>query len=517
MGLGLAVPYQTMFGQEKWVSSALFMYDLSMKKVWDSFKTRVSKKARKNPVSAVSANAVIIPASAHKLIQRDISPAAIKVLRRLNDAGYSAYLVGGGVRDLLLGKHPKDFDVATDASPEQIRKLFSNSRIIGRRFRLVHVRYGRDIIEVATFRGKGVVEEPEHQKDFHLVEDLESVDDEFTKDLDQPQKKSRRPADILASDNEYGTMEEDASRRDFTINALFYSLEESAVIDYCQGMQDLSAKQIRVIGNPEQRYREDPVRMLRAIRFAAKLNFKIEKESSDPISDLGKLLAHVPPARMYDELIKLIVCGHSRSAFDLLQYYGLFEFLFPQTYHVLCGKKSEITSKLINRALEETDARIASEKTINPAFMIAILLWQPLQDQIEVQLQEANNQYVAMQLAQTEVLREQLRSFSAPRRTMTSVREIWMLQYQLSQTRKYRILRAYEHPRFRAGYDFLLLRAEADDSLKSLAEWWTRFQSVDSDTQAKMINELQQSSPRSAPKKRRISSRHRRPHPRHRE
>ena len=209
-------------------------------------------------------------------------------------------------------------------------------------------------------------------------------------------------------------------------------------------------------------------------------------------------------------MVKLIVCGHSRPAFDLLQYYGLFEYLFPQTYHALQGEHGEAALKLINRALEETDARIEAEKTINPAFMIAILLWQPLQDQIQVHLNDGNNLYVAMQLAQNDVVREQLHCFAAPRRTITSVREIWMLQYQLDQTRKYRILRAYEHPRFRAGYDFLLLRAEAGEPVESLADWWTRFQEVGADAQEALMDERHGSGSRGAPKKRRPSSMHRR-------
>ena len=483
-----------------------------MKKVWHKIKSHVSKSRGQKPTAVISAKAAVIPASEHNISSRDISTSALKVLHRLNDSGYSAYLVGGGVRDLLLGKHPKDFDVTTDASPEKIRQLFGNSRIIGRRFRLVHVRYGRDIVEVATFRGQGVPTDRDLEEDLDLVEDFESEEeDDYPVERNSQTRASTRPAGVLASDNVYGTMEEDASRRDFTINALFYCVKDSSVIDYCEGLHDLRAKQIRVIGNSEQRYREDPVRMLRAIRFAAKLGFMIEAKSAAPISDLAKLLSHVPPARLYDELVKLIVCGHSRPAFDLLQYYGLFEYVFPQTYHALQGDQSEAALRLINRALEETDARIVAEKTINPAFMIAILLWQPLQDQIQVHLNDGNNLYVAMQLAQNDVIREQLQCFAAPRRTITSVREIWMLQYQLAQTRKHRILRAYEHPRFRAGYDFLLLRADAGEPVESLADWWTRFQTVDTDAQEALMDERHGLGSRGAPKKRRTSSLHRRP------
>jgi len=483
-----------------------------MKKFWNNLKSQVGISGRGNSSGAFLGKAEIIPASEHHISVNDISASAVKVIRRLNDAGYAAYLVGGSVRDLLLGKHPKDFDVTTDASPEQIRGLFSNSRIIGRRFRLVHVRYGREIVEVATFRGQGVPTDRDLEEDLYLVEEFE-----LKEDSEQEVQTSRRPEGMLVSDNVYGTIEEDAERRDFTINALFYSLKDSSVIDYCQGMTDLASQQIRVIGNPEQRYREDPVRMLRAIRFAAKLGFAIEKHSADSIIPLANLLSHVPPARLYDELVKLIVCGHSRSAFDLLQHYGILKYCFPQTHSVLQGDLATVASAFINRALDETDARIAAEKTINPAFMIAILLWQPLQNRIQAHLKEGNNLYVAMQLAQNEVIRDQLHCFAAPRRTITTVREIWILQYQLAQTRKYRILRAFEHPRFRAGYDFLLLRAQAGEPVDTLAEWWTHFQKVDTEAQEKMIAERQNSGSKTAPKRRRSSSVHRRSRPRHRQ
>lgn len=488
-----------------------------MKKVWQNIKSHVSKP-RRRPAVQISARAEIIPASVHGISPTDISSGSLKVLHRLNDAGYSAYLVGGGVRDLLLGRQPKDFDITTDASPEQIRRLFSNSRIIGRRFRLVHVRYGREIVEVATFRGPGESDSApaDFDEDLERAEDFEpTADDDFGENFSGRRgsnaRRSSRPAGVLASDNVYGTMEEDAARRDFTINALFYCVKDSTVIDYCQGMRDLHAKQIRVIGNPEQRYREDPVRMLRAIRFAAKLGFAIEPQSAAPINDLGHLLTHVPSARLYDELVKVIVSGHAFSAFEFLHYYGFFERVFAQTYASLIGPNSEAASSFIKVALRETDARIAQGKTINPAFMIAVLLWEPLQERREVYQNDGNSLYVAMQLAQNDVVRDQLRQLSAPRRTVTTMRDIWMLQYQLAQTRKMRILRAFEHPYFRAGYDFLVLRAKAGEPLGALADWWTRFQEVDVQTQEAMMDELQHA--HGVPKKRRSSSRRRRTPP----
>lgn len=484
-----------------------------MKKVWNKIKAHVSSPRVRKPGVAISANAEVVPSSAHNIVTQDISGAALKVLHRLNDAGYSAYLVGGGVRDLLLGLHPKDFDVTTDASPEQIRRLFSNGRIIGRRFRLVHVRYGREIVEVATFRGQGV---PAGS----LVDQEEDFDDELDSEFNEDsrgdfqvkpkpgRRHAERPAGVLASDNVYGTMEEDAFRRDFTVNALFYCVKDFTVVDYCNGIRDLDAKQIRVIGNPEQRYREDPVRMLRAVRLAAKLGFTIEPKSAAPIADLASLLSHVPPARLYDELVKIIVGGHSLPAFELLQYYGLFELLFPQTFNSLLGQQGQQALKLIKLAFQETDARIAAEKSINPAFMIAILLWQPLQERIRFHENEGNNQYVSMQLAQNDVVKEQLRWFAAPRRTVTTVREIWMLQYQLLQTRKLRVLKAFHHPRFRAGYDFLVLRAKAGEPLQDLADWWTRFQDLDAQDQETLLDGQPSSG---GQKRRRPNNRRRRP------
>ncbi len=486
-----------------------------MKKVWNTIKSRVSKPRRAESSTSISANAEIIPSASHNISQNNISSASLKVLHRLNDAGFSAYLVGGGVRDLLLDRKPKDFDVATNASPEQIRRLFSNSRIIGRRFRLVHIRYGREIVEVATFRGKGGnVPDEELENNLDRIEENEDiVSEDFEKEnfVAQKSKKkpSRTPAGILEHDNVYGTMEEDAFRRDFTVNALFYGVEDSSVIDFCHGMQDLENKKIRVIGDPEQRYREDPVRMLRAIRFAAKLGFTIDQHSAAPIRKLSDLLSHVPPARMYDEFIKLIVSGFSVQTFELLMQYGLFEYIFPHTHRCLKGSNGDSVLKFIEVALQETDARIAAGKTINPAFMLAVLLWHPLQERRQFYEQEGHNLYVANQLAQNDVIKEQLSRIASPRRTTTTLRDIWMLQNLLVQTRKMRILRAFHHQHFRAGYDFLLLRGRVGESVQSLVDWWTHFQQVDEEAQENLMNELQSmqgSKRRGSPRRRRSPS-----------
>lgn len=470
-----------------------------MKKVWQTIKSRVRKPQRGTSSRAISSNAEVVPSSSHHISNHDISPASMKVLHRLTDAGYAAYLVGGGVRDLLLHRKPKDFDIATDASPEEIRRLFGNSRIIGRRFRLVHIRYGREIVEVATFRGgNNSVVEDELENNVEQVEEIEVT----------VNKSRKNPVGILEHDNVYGTMEEDAFRRDFTVNALFYRVDDSSVIDFCRGLHDLQNKKIRVIGEPEQRYREDPVRMLRAIRFAAKLEFAIEQQSAAPIRNLAYLLSHVPPARMYDEFIKLIVSGASVQIFDLLMQFGLFEYIFPRTNHCLKGDNAESALKLLTVALQETDARISAGKTINPAFMLAVLLWYPLQERRQHYEREGHNLYVANQLAQNDVIKEQLAHLSVPRRTSTTLRDIWMLQNHLAQTRKIRILRAFHHPHFRAGYDFLLLRGRAGESVQLVADWWTRFQEADEQAQENLINELQSTQ---GSKKRRPSRRRRSP------
>lgn len=411
----------------------------------------------------MSANAVVIPRNQHSISRGDISPAALKVLNRLHQAGYAAFLVGGGVRDLLLGLHPKDFDVTTNATPEQIRKLFSNSMIIGRRFRLVHVRYGREVVEVATFRGAG--------------DGVEESDEELP--------------GILLNDNVYGSMEEDAFRRDFTVNALFYNIADFSLIDYCHGMRDLQAKQICVMGDPERRYREDPVRMLRAVRLSAKLQFNIESESAKPIADLADLLTHVSPARLFDEFVKMLMGGSAETTFELLQRYDLFRHLFAQTWQSLNGEQANGAQTLIKAALRETDKRVNADKSINPAFMLAVLLWQPMQERVRVHQAAGDTLYAAMAKAQTDVLKEQARQLAPPRRIVTTLREIWMLQYQLAQTRKQRIMRAFEHPRFRAAYDFLLLRVQAGEPLAELADWWTQFQLADGSQQHAMLSKPQ--------------------------
>lgn len=391
---------------------------------------------------------VTIARDEHCISRANISQAALKVLYRLKDSGYQAHLVGGGVRDLLLGREPKDFDVATDATPEEVREVFRNSRLIGRRFRLAHVRFGREIIEVATFRAGQSVEQVEHQTDNGMI----------------------------LRDNVYGSIEEDALRRDFTVNALYYNIHDFSVIDYAGGMRDLEDGLLRLMGDPETRYREDPVRMLRAARFAAKLGFRIEPATEAPIATLANLLGDVPAARLFEEVLKLFMAGHAVSSFESLRQHGLFGQLFPDTEQALATQEQGFPHTLVLKGLENTDARIAEGKPVTPAFLFAVLLWEPVRLRWLALQGEGLAPYTALQAATGEILERQLARVSIPRRFGTPMREIWSLQSRFSHTKGKRPHRLAAHPRFRAAYDFLLLRASAGEADPELAQWWTDFQ-----------------------------------------
>ncbi len=399
---------------------------------------------------------VVIPRPEHNISRANISPNAVKVLYRLREAGYRACLVGGGVRDLLLGREPKDFDVATDARPEQVYKLFRNCRLIGRRFRLAHVQFGQEIVEVATFRACG----------------------RDSDDGDGPSVERAADGRIL-SDNVYGSIEDDAWRRDFTINALYYDIANFAVLDYVGGMIDLGAGLIRLIGDPAQHYHEDPVRLLRAVRFAAKLGFRIDPTTEAPLHRLGHLLEKIPPARLFDEVLKLFLGGCAIQTFELLRHYRLFGWLFPATERCLSHQQHHYPKTLLVRALASTDGRLAENKPVNPAFLFAALLWEPLREQLGRLEADGLDAHEAMQEAAEQVIQAQIRHTALPRRYSLPMREIWELQQRLTVITGKRSLRLLDHPRFRAGYDFLLLRAEADEQAADLAAWWTRLLALD--------------------------------------
>jgi poly(A) polymerase len=397
--------------------------------------------------------------SEHNVSRSQISGNALKVLYRLNSSGYEAYLVGGCVRDLLLGLEPKDFDVATNASPEQVRKVFRNCRLIGRRFRLAHVHFGREIIEVATFRSS-----------------------ENGSDNDQKVHADGR----VLRDNVFGTLEDDVWRRDFTVNALYYDVKDFSIIDYTGGMEDHSAGVLKLIGDPDVRYREDPVRMLRAIRFAIKLGFNLDPECEKPIIELAPLLEAIPAARLYDEALKIFLTGKGVQTFEMLRHYGLFATLFPQSDECLAVEEEGFPRLFIAKALENSDKRIAEGKSVTPYFLLSAFLWESVQSIAQKRMDDGESENFAFQHAASDVLSIQVKTLSIPKRVTQSMREVWLLQARFSKrigSRPYRLL---AHPRFRAAYDFLLLRAETGGADPTLGEWWTVFQSADDAEQKKM-------------------------------
>ncbi|MEK0167470.1 MULTISPECIES: polynucleotide adenylyltransferase PcnB [Enterobacteriaceae] len=411
----------------------------------------------------------VIPREQHTISRKDISENALKVLYRLNKAGYEAYLVGGGVRDLLLGKKPKDFDVTTNATPDQVRKLFRNCRLVGRRFRLAHVMFGPEIIEVATFRG--------HHED-------------------QPADRTtsqRGQNGMLLRDNIFGSIEDDAQRRDFTINSLYYSVADFSVRDYVGGMQDLEEGVIRLIGNPETRYREDPVRMLRAVRFAAKLHMRISPETAEPIARLATLINDVPPARLFEESLKLLQAGHGFDTYQLLREYSLFQPLFPTITRFFTEKGDSSMERIINLVLKNTDTRIQNDMRVNPAFLFAAMLWYPQLETAQKIAQESGLTYHdAFALAMNDVLDEACRTLAIPKRITTLVRDIWQLQLRMSRRQGKRAWKLMEHPKFRAAYDLLALRAEIEGNheLQRLVQWWGEFQVAAPPAQKGMLDVL---------------------------
>lgn len=459
------------------------------KRVLGKANKKTAKSSKKVPSTSGPS---VLTRDQHNVSRKKMSNNALKVLYRLNSGGYNAYLVGGGVRDLLLGLTPKDFDIATNATPEQIKDLFRNCRIIGRRFRLAHIVFGREIIEVATFRG--------HHE--NAPEKEQSC-----------QKTSKQSEDgMLLRDNIYGSIEEDAERRDFTINALYYSAKDFKVHDFANGIADIHAKKIRLIGDPETRYREDPVRMLRAIRFATKLDMTISKETEAPIKELAPLMANIPPARMFEEFLKLFISGKAHLNFQQLRKYNLFQYFFPATDQMLNEGTHPHLERFIVQSLKNTDSRINNEQRVTPAFLFAAMLWYPLQSHVE-RLRDAQPHLSPQDLffaALSEIMSEQQRSIAIPKRFQAVMKDIWILQEKLTRRDGKRAYKALEHQKFRAGYDFLLLRAEIESTpenqaLQELAKWWTDFQTIDNSTQELMIKSIvpSRTNTRRTPRKRR--------------
>ena len=391
----------------------------------------------------------VITRDAHGISRKQMSQNALRVLYRLREAGFGGYLVGGAVRDLLAGIEPKDFDVATDATPEQVKALFRNCRLIGRRFRLAHVVYGREIIEVATFRANSA----------------DDTDDRQTDDGGR-----------LLRDNVYGTIEDDAVRRDFTANALYYAIEDFSVRDYVGGYDDVQARLLRLIGDPEARYREDPVRMLRAARLAAKLGFTIEAATAEPIPRLAPLLAEAAPARLFEETLKLFLSGHAVASFELLEAHGLLPALLPETAQALASNKSGALRRMLIQGLRNTDARVANDDSVSPAFLYAVLLW-PAYCRALAQLQaQGVHAAEAQRRAADRVTMHQVGRTALPRRFSLPMQEIWLLQPRFSLRQRKRVFRLLSHPRFRAAFDFLELRLHASDSHAEDVAFWREAQ-----------------------------------------
>ncbi len=423
----------------------------------------IKKILSKKSSSASSKN--ILSHAEHQLPVHNISPHCLSALKILTTAGFEAYLVGGSVRDLLLGREPKDFDVATSAKPEEVRKLFRNCRLIGKRFRLAHLYYRDEIIEVATFRKQG-----KSGKD---------------------QMKSREG--LLKRDNVYGTLKDDVWRRDFTINALYYDAKTRTVIDFTEGLEDLKQGLLRVIGKPELRYREDPVRILRAIRFSAKLGMSLEAKTAAAIAPTRELLKEISNARLFDETIKLFSTGSAVKTFASLRQYQLLQYLYPSTEKLLQDPIFHLDAdRFILRALQNTDKRVMENKPLNPAFLVSVFLWYPLQLRLRDNSASAAEISIPFEKKAMELIQKARTSLDFTHQITQTVMDIWSLQFRLEARKRPQIESLLQHHRFRAAYDFLCLRSEIEESLKPLAEWWTDIQELSAEDQLKLIQTLPQ-------------------------
>ena len=409
-----------------------------------------------------------VPGEKHGLAREAISPAAAKVCAGLREAGFSAYVVGGAVRDLLLGIPPQDFDIATDARPEQVKPLFRRALIIGRRFRLVHVMIGSETVEVSTFRGADTetAEKDEHGR--------------------------------VLRDNVFGTQEEDARRRDFTVNALYYDPVSEEVVDFHGGLADLKKRTLRVIGDPATRYREDPVRMLRGVRLAAKLGLTLDAATREPIRDLAPLMERVPPARLFDEMLKLLLSGHASACLRQLRDVGLHKGLLPLLDVIL---EQPLGERFVTLALAQTDERVLADRPVSPAFLFAALLWHEVLAAWKARLGNGERALTALEHAMDEVLDTQCAKLAITRKLTATMREVWTMQPRFEQRSGSRAYRLLESPRFRMAYDFLALRAASGEVPADLEAWWRAFQSADAESRKAML--LPETGPRKRRRRRR--------------
>jgi poly(A) polymerase len=451
----------------------------------------------------------VIPRAEHPISRQHVSPNALRVLYRLREGGYQAFLVGGCLRDLMLDVEPKDFDVATSARPEEVKRLFRNCRLIGRRFRLAHVFYGRDIIEVATFRAASAPsqgEEPDDDPDIlpevGASEDADTVDAQAGADAEAAFGDAEDEDDVdrvfdvqgrILRDNTYGTVEEDVWRRDFTCNALYYNIEDFSLWDYVGGMQDIADRRLKLIGDPEQRYREDPVRMLRAARFEAKLGFTLDPATEAPIDELRHLLTQVPAARLFDETLKLFLTGHGERSLAVLRRRGLLAVLYPGVDRYLAQHPGSLVEQLLIAGLANTDARVAAGKAVTPTFLFTLLLYGPIAAYIEKQPPDRWGDVGTILEACDAALREAHQRVTIPKRFAFGVRDMYALQPQLEHPRGRRALRLLEQARFRAAFDLLLLRARVGMAPQDVAQWWTQLQEISPQQRVEAVEALERS------------------------
>ena len=405
-----------------------------------------------------SARPKIIPFSVHRIGREAISSCALRVTQTLQKEGFAAFVVGGAVRDLLLGGKPKDFDVATDATPEEVRHLFRRSRVIGRRFRLVHVMCGSETVEVSTFRGPNAVGEGDDR----------GVDEHGR----------------ILRDNVFGSQQQDATRRDFTVNALFYDPASQEIWDYHGGVPDLRKRRMRLIGDAEKRFREDPIRMLRAVRFAASRGLELDARTRAPLRRLADLLANVPPSRLFDEMLKLLLSGHALQGVTQLRKEGLHHGLLPLLDVIM---EQPLGERFVMLALKNTDDRVRSGKPISPGFLFAALLWHEVLAAWKQHQAKGEHPIPALHLAIEGVLQTQREKLAIPHRFSADMTEIWVMQPRFEQRFGKRPWRLMEHPRFRAAYDFLLLRCESGEVARELGDWWTRFQQAGEQERNQML------------------------------
>jgi poly(A) polymerase len=428
---------------------------------------RLSTRAARRAAEKTPHEPEVFKASKIGVDRKLVSHAAVRTVEDLQKAGFRAFIVGGAVRDLLLGIRPKDFDVATDAEPEQVQRLFRRARIIGRRFRLVHVMFGPETIEVSTFRAL-------------QADDI---------DVDEHGRVLR--------DNVFGEQHEDATRRDFTVNALYYDPMADKVLDYHHGVKDLKAKVLRMIGHPEHRFREDPVRMLRAVRLCAKLGFAMDAATRAPIQELAELIRNVPNARLFDEMLKLLHSGNAYEGLKQLRDEGLHHGCLPLLDLVFEAQAPEAVA-FVTLALQSTDERIAQHKPVSAGFLFAALLWNLVNERWQQRHAQGEHLIPALNAAIDEVIDEHLDALAIQRRYVSDMREIWLLQPRFEKRQSGHATRLMDHMRFRAGYDFLLLRAESGQCDGTLAQWWTDFIDADASGRSALIAQASQNSSASA-------------------